>query len=58
MNPKITSTIFAMLCCISIFSQTFKGKVYDANNKPIPYVNVVMISAQDSSFINGTVTDA
>lgn len=57
MNLKITFSFWAICICLSSFSQTFKGKICDTQNNPIPYVNVVLLSAQDSTFINGTVTD-
>lgn len=34
------------------------GKVKDENGKPLPYVNVLLLSAVDSAFIKGCVTDA
>ena len=37
-------------------AQSVSGKVLDENKKPIPYVNVIILSAKDSTFIAGTTT--
>ncbi len=38
-------------------TQDVGGKVIDSNGQPIPYVNVVLLSLPDSSFVQGAVTD-
>jgi len=37
-------------------AQSVSGKVLDENKKPIPYANVIILSAKDSTFIVGTTT--
>lgn len=37
--------------------QNYNGKVVDADNQPVPYANVVMMSLPDSAFVCGTVSD-
>ncbi len=37
--------------------QNYKGSVVDADNQPVPYANVVMMSLPDSAFVCGTVSD-
>ncbi|MBF1606508.1 MAG: hypothetical protein HXO35_00330, partial [Prevotella sp.] len=32
-------------------AQSVSGKVLDENKKPIPYANVIILSAKDSTFI-------
>ena len=38
-------------------SQDVGGRVIDENGQPLPYVNVVLLSLPDSSFVQGAVTD-
>ena len=38
-------------------AQTVSGKVLDESKKPVPYANVVILSAEDSAFIAGTTTN-
>ena len=38
-------------------AQTVSGKVLDESKKPVPYANVVILSAGDSAFIAGTTTN-
>lgn len=38
-------------------AQTVSGKVFDESKKPVPYANVVILSAGDSAFIAGTTTN-
>lgn len=47
-----------MLCgfCPALTAQNIRGVVMDANGTPIPFVNVVELSAADSSFVGGTVS--
>lgn len=57
MNSKLTLLLIALLFGGHISAQTFNDKVTDTKNQPIGFVNIVLLSAQDSAFINGTVTD-
>jgi hypothetical protein len=38
-------------------SQSFYGKVVDVNDEPLSFANVILQTAQDSVFVDGTVTD-
>ena len=51
--------LFLILVCAafgSCFSQTFKitGKVVNTNNELIPFANVLLLNASDSTFVKGT----
>ena len=56
-------TVLAALCIISCLtsfaknSQDWKGKVLDENGEPLPYVNVALLAASDSTVLGGTTTD-
>lgn len=41
---------------VLVHAQQVTGKVMDTNNNPIPFANVMLLNAKDSSFIAGTVT--
>ncbi|MEO9512848.1 MAG: outer membrane beta-barrel family protein [Flavobacteriaceae bacterium] len=47
------------LACPSVICQTFqiKGKVVDRENKIIPYANILLLQAKDSTFVMGTSAD-
>ncbi len=47
--------LFGILPSLSARSVT--GRVVDEDNKPMAFVNVVLLSAADSSYVSGTVTD-
>lgn len=59
----ITTRLFALLAMAltanSIFAQvSFKGSVKDSDNMPVPFANVAMYSAADTSVLKyGTITD-
>ncbi|WP_435135669.1 TonB-dependent receptor domain-containing protein [Formosa sp. A9] len=58
MHQKITLLLFfSYLCC---FSQDFKvtGFVKDANTNAIEFANVLLVSQQDESIVQGTTTNA
>ena len=56
-------TVLAALCIISCLtsfaknSQDWKGKVLDENGEPLPYVNVALLAASDSTVLGGATTD-
>lgn len=41
---------------VLVHAQQVTGKVMDTKNNPIPFANVMLLNAKDSSFIAGTVT--
>ena len=47
-----------MMCLMAIASaaQDISGRVIDEQAKPMPFVNVVLVSRADSAFIAGTMT--
>lgn len=57
---KVIVAFFAALMFTmpsSAKSQDVAGRVVDTDGNPLPFVNVVMLSLPDSSFVEGTVTD-
>lgn len=38
------------------YAQSVMGKVVDTHHAPIPFANVVLLNAKDSTFMAGTVT--
>ncbi len=50
--------VILLLFCTGLraSAQSVSGKVLDENKKPVPYANVVILSARDSAFIAGTTT--
>ncbi|WP_373551203.1 outer membrane beta-barrel protein [Haliscomenobacter sp.] len=57
---KILSlSLFLLLSiCQYMSAQTLlKGRVLDEQQKPLPYANVLLLKAQDSSLVKGAVTD-
>ena len=51
--------IVLLTCAFSVytaFAQNITGKVVDENNKPMEFVNVVLLSCTDSAYIAGTMT--
>jgi hypothetical protein len=47
---------FGIICYAQIFK--ISGKVFDAQNNPVEFANIVLLSTSDSSFIAGTATDS
>ena len=56
-HSKLTLLLIALFFGGHLSAQPFNGKVTDAKNQPVEFVNIVLLSAKDSTFINGTVTD-
>ena len=47
--------LFSMLSITTfLMAQGVIGKVVDGDGKPLPYVNIVLLNTQDSTFIKGT----
>ena len=50
--------VFGLLCIgLTLCAQSISGVVLDSQEKPLPYANVVVLSAKDSAFVVGTITD-
>lgn len=58
MKQTLALAVFCA-CCSIAFAQEFsiKGKVIDEGNNPIPFANVLLLSAVDSTFVQGTSAD-
>lgn len=56
MNKLGVICFLGCLAATSVSAQNVTGKVVDANNEPISFANVVVLSLPDSAFIQGTVT--
>ena len=56
---KLVVLTLALLMPVLAFAKTkdLGGKVVDAQGNPLPYVNVVLLSLPDSTFVQGAVTD-
>lgn len=50
--------LFSMLSITTfLMAQEVIGKVVDSNGKPLPYVNIVLLNTQDSTFIRVRLVD-
>ena len=54
---RLTLLAVSLMTIASTFAQTLSGKVTDENGTPLAYVNVILLSLPDSTFIQGAVTD-
>lgn len=59
MNKRFFAVLAAVMISMMAFAKShdLSGKVIDANGEPLPYVNVVLFSLPDTTFIQGAVTD-
>ena len=58
-NVRLAVLITAMMMTMMSFAekQDFGGRVLDEKGEPMPYVNVVLLSLPDSTFVQGAMTD-
>lgn len=50
--------ICLLFCAEAIMAQnTITGKVVNAQGEPLPFVNIILLSVQDSTFVKGSVSD-
>ena len=56
---KLITLTAALLMAVSALAQNqnLVGHITDENGEPMPFVNVVLLSLPDSTFVQGTVTD-
>ena len=56
---NLTAAMAAMMMSIAMTAKTFdvSGKVIDEQGTPLPFVNVVLLSMPDSTFVQGAVTN-
>ena len=52
---KVIFIILSMLLPVVTYAQSITGKLIDAQNQPVPFANVIVLSA-DSTFITGNVS--
>lgn len=56
---KLLITTFCL--CMSAFvithAQTLSGKLIDAEQRPVSFANIVLLSLPDSAFVAGTISD-
>ena len=59
MNYRMAALLAAVLMAITATAKTpdVTGTVLDENGEPMPFVNVVLLSLPDSSFVQGAMTD-
>ena len=59
MNFRMVALMAAVLMAVSAFANKpdVTGTVLDENGQPMPFVNVVLLSLPDSSFVQGAMTD-
>ena len=58
-NVRLAVLMTAVLMTMTSFAKTqdFGGRVIDEKGEPMPFVNVVLLSLPDSSFVQGSITD-
>ena len=59
MNFRWTAVMAAIMMTVTAFAKTpdVTGTVLDEKGEPMPFVNVVLLSLPDSSFVQGAMTD-
>ena len=59
MNIRLTALMAAVLMAVTAFAKTpdLTGTVLDEKGEPMPFVNVVLLSLPDSTFVQGAMTD-
>ena len=59
MNLRLAALMAVMMMTMMSFAKTqdWGGKVIDENGQPMPFVNVVLLSLPDSTFVQGAMTD-
>lgn len=58
LGRKYIVRILLMICSTLVWSQhTISGSIIDTETKPIAYANILLLKANDSTFVNGTSSD-
>ena len=59
MNFRIVAVMAALMTAAMAFAKTpdVVGTVVDENGEPMPFVNVVLLTMPDSTFVQGAMTD-
>ena len=55
--PKNYHHTYISVECTQKTTYHYKGIVYDNHNQPLPYANIVLLNAQDSTYLNGGVSN-
>lgn len=55
---RLFSIIFLVSIVCDVYSAVVKGKVEDGSRRPVAYANIVALSAADSTYISGAVSDS
>lgn len=55
--PKEYQHTYISVECMQKMTYNFKGIVCDIHNQPLPYANIVLLNSQDSTFLNGGVSN-
>ena len=53
---RFLTSLLAFATAVSSMAQVITGRVVDEDNKPLDFVNVVLLNKNDSTFISGTIT--
>ncbi|MCF0159500.1 MAG: carboxypeptidase regulatory-like domain-containing protein, partial [Bacteroidaceae bacterium] len=53
---RILVVLLWLIPC-SLFAQRIEGKVVDSEGQPLSFVNIVLLTQRDSTFVTGTTTD-
>ena len=53
---KLLTILMLLLLSVRLSAQQINGKVVDEKGEPLAFVNVVLLSRQDSSLVKGTMT--
>lgn len=53
----ITTFCLCMLTIVVTHAQTLTGKLIDAEQRPVSFANIVLLSLPDSAFVAGTISD-
>ncbi len=56
---RLAALVIEMMMTIIAFAETqdWSGRVIDEKGEPMPFVNVVLLSLPDSTFVKGGMTD-
>lgn len=55
--PKDYHHTYISVECMQKMIYNYKGIVYDNHNQPLPYANIILLNPQDSTYINGGVSN-
>ncbi len=55
--PKEYHHQYISVECTQKMTYHYKGTVYDNNNQPLPFANIILLNTQDSTYLNGGVSN-